>query len=191
MGNPFDTFGKGFKSGRSPLQVFTATASSGKKEQQKRVEQSSEMPTSVSLPPHLFIPASAQSVDIRRLANVPSGATVDLIVFTAPEGVVTKFIGYAVFNDALMFDLVNFVPTVNGKRVFPFHGDPQSNFKIGLGLTPDMGNNALIPCQLDMNPGEVLKWTFTNLDVVDVAAGIRMSGYVDSSVQRTIGRFGG
>jgi hypothetical protein len=149
------------------------------------------MPQAVSLPDHLFIPKTGQSVDIRRLANVPPATTVDLIVFTAPPGQKTKFIGYGVFCDALLFNLINFIPTVNGKRIFPFHGDPQVNFKIGLGLAPDLSNSAMINCQLDMNPGEVLKWTFTNNDLVDVAAGVRMVGYVDVTVIRTAGRFGG
>lgn len=192
--NPFDTYGKGFKQGMgdsSPLKTFTATATSGKEEQIQRKDESGRMPTPVALPPHLYIPSSGQSLDLRRLANVLPTTTVDLIVFTAPQGVQTKFIGYAVFNDALDFSLIEFVPTVDGKRIFPFHGDPQANFKIGLGLTPDMGNNALIQCQLDMSPGQVLKWTFTNNDVVDVAAGIRMSGYIDSTIIRKAGRVGG
>ncbi len=191
MKNPFNSYKRGFMNQVNPGKVFDAVSTTSKQDQARRIEQSGQMPQSVTLPDHLFIPQTAQSVDIRRLANVPPFATVDLIVFVAPQGVKTKFIGYGVFSDALLFNLVNFIPTVNGKRVFPFHGDPQVNFKIGLGLTPDLGNNALIPCQLDMNPGETLKWTFTNSDVVDVAAGIRMSGYVDSTVIRTAGRFGG
>lgn len=190
--DPFDTYGQGFNTSNTlPTDVFGAVGATSQADQQKRKEQSSLLPYAVSLPPHLFIPATAQSVDLRQLANVPPATTVDLIRFTAPQGVKTKFIGYAVFSDALMFTLIEFVPKVNNKRIFPFHGDPQNNFKIGLGLASDFSNAALVACQLDMNPGETLVWTFTNNDVVDVAAGIRMSGYIDSTIQRNIGRFGG
>jgi len=190
--NPFDTLGKGFNLGKKTgLDAFTATASSGKEEQQKRNEESAKMPVSVAFPPHLYVPYGAESVDMRRLANVTPGTNVELIRFTAPQGRKVKFIGYGVFCDALMFALVNFVPTVNGRRVFPYHGDPQRNFKIALGISSDLGNNALISCQLDLEPGQTLIWTFYNNDVVDVAAGVRMSGYVDSSIVRATGRFGG
>src|SRR5690606_1256312 len=108
-----------------------------------------------------------------------------------PTGVFVKFIGYGVFFDALMFDLINLVPSVNGLRVFPFHGDPNSKFKIGLGVGSDLSNTNIIQCQLDLQPNDLLEWTFTNNDVVDVAAGVRMVGYFDQSTQRKIGRFGG
>lgn len=187
--NPFETYDNAFHRGMNEgTNPFTAATMLSPEEIKRKQEQSSQMPAAVSLPPHLFIPESGQSVDIRRLANVVAGTSADLIVFTAPPGTKTKFIGYAIFSDALNFNLINFVPTLNGKRIFPFHGDPQANFKIGLGLAPDFSNGALIQCQLDMNPGEVLKWTFTNNDVVDIAAGVRMSGYVDFTIQRKTGR---
>jgi len=191
MSDQNDNYMKKFVQGFDPLKFADAVSASSKEDQAKRLQESGQMPQAVSLPDHLFIPKTGQSVDIRRLANVPPATTVDLIVFTAPPGQKTKFIGYGVFCDALLFNLINFIPTVNGKRIFPFHGDPQVNFKIGLGLAPDLSNSAMINCQLDMNPGEVLKWTFTNNDLVDVAAGVRMVGYVDVTVIRTAGRFGG
>jgi hypothetical protein len=131
-------------------------------------------------------------MDLRNLANVPP-ATADLLLlsFRGPKGGITKFIGYGVFFDALMFDLINLVPTVNGVRVFPFHGNPDQNFKIGLGTGADLSNVNLISCQLDLQPGDLLEWRFTNNDVVDVAAGVRMSGYFDQSTIRKTSRFGG
>lgn len=149
------------------------------------------MPTAVSLPPHLFIPGDAQSVDIRNLANVDPGTTVTLLTFRGPQGMLTKFINYAVFCDALLFDLINFVPLVNKRRVFPYHGNPDRNYKIGLGLAPDLSNNSLIACQLDLQPNDLVEWQFTNNDTVAVAAGVRMTGYVDQSTIRKTGRFGG
>ncbi|NJM09350.1 MAG: hypothetical protein HC883_00160 [Bdellovibrionaceae bacterium] len=47
------------------------------------------MPTAVSLPPHLFIPADAQSIDIRNLANVPPATTVDILTFRGRPGGLT------------------------------------------------------------------------------------------------------
>lgn len=190
--HPFQTYDTYFKQeAQRPFEPFAASAVASSKDQQRRQEISNIDPQAVTLPPHLFIPADAQSVDIRRLANVPPAATVTLLRFVGRKGTFTKFINYSVFFDALLFSLIDLVPTVNGVRVFPFHGDPQSNFKIGLGTGTDLSNANLIPCQLDLQPNDVLEWTFTNNDTVDVAAGVRMVGYVDQSTVRKIGRFGG
>jgi hypothetical protein len=190
--DPFSSYEAPFKdSVGGNVDPFTASSTSGQKEQARRQEQSSALPIAVSLPPHLFIPETGQSVDIRRLASVAPATSDRLIAFTAPKGAITRFIGYSVFNDALNFNLVEFVPKVNGRRVFPFHGDPQLNFKIALGLGPDMSNANSINCLLDLNPGDFLTWDFFNNDVVAVAAGVRMIGYVDQTITRKIGRFGG
>jgi hypothetical protein len=190
--NPFQTYDAPFKTEYStPYDTFTASRVSGAQDMQKRIEESSQMPLAVSFPPHLYIPADAQSVDIRELANVPPGMTYNLIEFTCPQAYIVKFINYSIFFDALMFDTVNLVPTVNNVRVFPWHGDPQQNYKIGLGVGSDLSNSNLIACQLDMRPNDTLIWTFTNNDTVDVAAGVRMVGYIDQSTISKTGRFGG
>lgn len=189
-GKPFKTYDQGFND-QTTNSVFESSKLSGDVAAQKRRADSSRNPTAVSLPPHLFIPADAQSIDIRTLANVPPATTVTLMTFKGRKGGLVKFIGYGVFFDALMFSLINMVPKVNGVRVFPFHGDPNQNFKIGLGLAPDLSNNSLIACQLDLQPQDVLTWDFTNNDVVDVAAGVRMSGYYSQGIVRDVGRFGG
>ena len=190
--NPFLTYNSGFtQQNQTPYQVFSSSPIAGPEDQKKRKQQSNVMPTAVSLPPHLFIPADAQSVDIRNLANVPPATTVDIMTFRGRPGGMTYFIGYGVFFDALLFSLINLIPTVNGSRVFPLHGNPDQNFKIGLGTGSDLSNANLISCQLILQPNDVLKWTFTNNDVVDVACGVRMSGYFDQSTIRKTGRFGG
>lgn len=191
--NPFDSYqGPFMPKLQEPNQVFNASVIADATDVKRRQEISNDMPVAVSLPPHLFIPADAQSIDLRNLANVPPASqNLLLMSFTAPKGGLTKFIGYGVFFDAIFFDLINIVPTVNGTRVFPFHGNPDRNYKIGLGTGADLSNVNLIPCQLDLQPGDVLEWRFTNNDVVDVAAGVRMSGYFDQSTTRKIGRFGG
>lgn len=190
--DPFQTYNASFEQNtQKPDQVFTASSVASQKDQQVRQQISGRNPTSVSLPPHLFIPADAQSVDIRNLANVPPATTVELLRFRCPQGQFVKFINYSVFFDALLFNLVNLVPTVNGVRILPFHGNPQANYKIGLGTGQDLSNANLIACQVDLQPNDVLVWEFTNSDVVDVAAGVRMVGYVDQSTIRKTGRFGG
>jgi len=191
--NPFLTYNKAYNNlPQNASDVFSASPVAGAQDIQRRTEISNQLPVAVTLPPHLFIPGDAQSVDLRNLANVaPASINLLLMSYRAPKGGITKFIGYGVFFDALMFDLINLVPTVNGSRIFPFHGNPDRNFKIGLGTGADLSNQNLIPCQLDLQPNDLLEWRFTNNDVVDVAAGVRMSGYFDQSTIRKTGRFGG
>lgn len=188
--NPFQTYDKNFKANmQQPFSVFSASPVAGAQEAQKRREDSNKDPQAVSLPPHLFIPADSQSIDISALANVPPATTVSLLNFTGKKGGVTYFIGYAIFNDALNLSLIDLEPTVNNARVLPLHGNPQLGFKLGLGLGADM--SVLIPVQLVLQPGDVLNWQFTNNDVVDIAAGVRMSGYFSQDVIRKTLRFGG
>ncbi len=195
MSDWLKNYGSGFQpSMTNPLKPLTGVSTTSAKDQERRIEQSGQAPQAVVFPAHvpiIGIPVSAQSVDLRRLATVDAGAETDLIIFIAPPTVTTKFTGYALFSDALDFNLVEFIPTVNGARIFPYHGDPQLNYKIALGLGSDFGNANLIPCQLDMSPGSVLKWHFVNKSLVPVSVGVRMSGYVDSTVKRLDGRVGG
>lgn len=189
-GRPFSTYDALFSNQmQTPFSVFGASPVSGAEDREKKAEQSGKMPIGVSLPPHLFIPADAQSVDISALANVPPATTVDLLTFRGPAGGITKFLGYSIFNDALSLATIELTPLVDDNRVFPFHGNPQLNFKMGLGLGPDM--QVLVPCQLDVMPGQIARWVFTNNDVVDIAVGVRMSGYYAQDITLKTGRFGG
>lgn len=149
--------------------------------------------TPVRLPPHLFIPEGAESLDIRVAADIGALTTTPtlLMEFQCPQGAQTHFISYAIFSDGSLAQNQQFIPEVDGRRVFPFQGDPQDNFKINLGLAPDLSNNSLIACQLTMNPGEKLQWKVINTNVIDIAMGVRMVGYVDRSMQRVQGRVGG
>lgn len=190
--DPFNTYDRSFQQElQRPDEVFSASSVASIEDQKRRREISGNDPQAVALPKHLFIPEDAQSVDIRNLANVPPGLTVDLLEFTCPKGMFVKFINYAVYFDALLFNLIDLVPLVNGNRILPYHGNPQQKYKIGLGTGQDLSNGNLIACQVDLQPGDKLVWRFTNNDVVDVAAGVRMVGYVDQSTIRKMGRFGG
>lgn len=188
--DPYINYNDPFKTNiQRPEEVFQASAIASAEDIKYRQEISNNQPMGVALPPHLFIPADAQSVDIRNLVNVPPLTTVDILDFSGRTGGFVKFIGYAIFNDALLLSSIELVPLVNNARVLPFHGNPNQNFKIGLGLSPDL--SVLIPCQLDLQPQDRLIWRFTNNGAVDVAVGVRMNGYYSQSTERKIGRFGG
>lgn len=144
------------------------------------------------LPPHLFIPPGAQALDIRRAANI-AGNTTDpflFMSFTCPQGVYTHFLSYGIFSDGTLAANQEFIPRKNGARVFNYQGDPNDNFKINLGLAPDLSNSSLITTQLTLSPGETIEWFVRNLNVVNVAMGVRMVGYVDSSQKRVAPRTG-
>lgn len=150
-----------------------------------------KFPTLVDLPRHLFIPAGAESIDIRKVMNVPSPTNrYKLFEFVAPQGCVTQFIGYGVYNDGDNAVNYNFLPLVNGVRVFRYHGDPTNYYKIALGLAPDLSNNSIIGCQLTLQPNDVLQWLVTNTSGVDTSMGIRMIGYFDATINRVSTKFG-
>lgn len=149
-------------------------------------------PTPVQLPPHLFIPAGAESLDIRVAADISAGSIqTQLMSFKCPKGATCHFISYAVFSDGTTAALQQFVPKVDGRRVFPYQGDPNDSFKINLGLAPDLSNNSLIQCQLGINPDETIAWFVDNTHVVDIAMGVRMVGYIDYTQKRINARTGG
>ena len=143
--------------------------------------------------PDLFVPAGAQSLDIRVAADIAAGTVTptSIMSFTCPIGAMTHFLAYAVFSDGTLAANQEFIPRANGSRAFPYQGDPNDNFKINLGLAPDLSNNSLIECQLTLNPGETIEWFVKNLNAVDVAMGVRMRGYVDYEQKRINARSNG
>jgi hypothetical protein len=143
----------------------------------------------VDLPRNLYAPAGSQSLELSATAAIPALTTVTLFTFTCPQGTVGQILGYA-FNSAAP-GLISFTPTVNGFRVFPFHGDPSSQFLIFTPTGPDLGNNSVIPAQLPLKPGDILGATVTNADIVPRAAAVRVSGYLISTIQFQDTRFGG
>lgn len=174
--------------------VLNATKVSDKEDLAKIKARQEIKPTPVELPSHIFpnIPLGSQPLDFRKLCLVAAASVeTEFMSFLAPNGSRTVFQAYAIFSDALDADKTEFIPRVDGVRVFPYHGDPTNNFKINLGLAPDISNNALIPSQLVLEPGQRITWYVTNTDTVDVAMGVRMVGYFDSSARRVTPRFGG
>lgn len=194
--NPFDRYKKGFDlSTQNPtdfLNTAVGSATSTRIQRQEEKTEGTDQKVNITqFPRHLFTPEGARSIDIRNLAIIPPATTFDILVFTAPEATTVFFTHYAIFNDALLFANVEFLPTVNHRRIYPFHGEPSNNFKIALGLAPDLSNNSLIEGQLQVNPSETVRWTVTNSDVVDVVMGVRMKGYIDSTTSRINRVFGG
>ncbi|MEO5348879.1 MAG: hypothetical protein H7836_04460 [Magnetococcus sp. YQC-3] len=147
-------------------------------------------PTKVSFPPHLYIPEGAESIDLRKVVSVPI-ATVDaeLFSFTAPPGAVVRFIKYGVFNDGLLASDYQFKPLLAGSRVFRYHGDPTDNYRIALGLGPDLSESSMIPCQIVLQPNQTFQWLVTNNSAVATAMGVRMVGYLDTSLMNVTPRF--
>lgn len=138
-------------------------------------------PVAVSFPPHLFIPQGAASIDIRRCCTVTPGSVRETMMsFTAPQGGVTQFISYAIFNDGLLEENYEFRCLVDGSNALAYHGDPMKNYKIALGLGPDLSNVNLIPMQLAIQPGQTVVWTVTNNAAVDTVMGVRMVGYINT-----------
>lgn len=197
--NPFTSWQHGFNNktqdGQKALREGYQTPSETQLKQRSQERDISGTKVQ-ELPYHLFTPYGAENADLRNLALVPAGTQFNIIDFTNPVGAKLFFIGYTVFTDALTFANIEFRPTVNGKRILPFHGNPntlnspnQPAFKIGLGVSSDFAT--LVPCQVGLNPGERLLWTIINNEAVDQVFGVRMSGYVDTTGSRTNTRFGG
>ena len=138
----------------------------------------------IEFPDHLYIPKASESIDIRNLAQLDPAETFEILRFQCPQGVRATFIGYGIFNDALLASEVEFIPRVNGQRILPYHGTPpatgdtqQGSYRMSLGVSPDLANSALVPCLINLNPRDVLTWTAVNLAAVAGVMGVRMSGY--------------
>lgn len=190
--NPFKKATQGFQlKGQGGKGFSHATTASTPGEQAKRAAEGNSEAQSVEFPRHLYTPEGAQTVDIRKVCLVAPGDTDAILSFTAPQGAVTRFTHYGIFNDGALEDDFQFIPTVNGRRAFPFHGDPQENFRISLGLGPDLTNNSMIEATIALNPGETIAWTAQNGSAVPVTLGVRMKGYLDFSQRRVQTRYGG
>ena len=152
-------------------------------------------PVPVEFPRHLYPPPGVDTIDFRIVRQMDPTSEFDLIDFTPQlQGIqATVFIThYAIFNDGLLEADFAFQPTLNGARIYPFHGNPAFNPSlISLGLGPDETNNSLINGYLVMNPQDRLVWRAFNKDVVSVAMGVRVVGYVDQTSKRRSVRIGG
>lgn len=156
----------------------------------------------IELPRHLYPPQGAKGIDIRRTCIVPAAtSTRELLMrFVCPQGSIAHFMAYGIYSDGLFLNDIEFIPLVNGSRVYPYHGTPidiagtngaQQYFKMALGLAPNLSNANLINGELVLQPGQVIEWYCTNLAAVETVMGVRMVGYFDASLGISSTKFGG
>jgi hypothetical protein len=146
-----------------------------------------------NFPLHLYPPRGSITVDMRNVESLLAGTSSVLLRWQVPLGMRAFFTGYGIYTDAALAANIEFIPKVNGNRIFPFHGypDPVNGiFRMDLGVAPDLGNEALVQCQLDVLPGQVLTWEAFNNAAVASVMGVRMQGYITSG-ENEMGRFGG
>jgi hypothetical protein len=138
--------------------------------------------------PFINIPQSGQSLDIRRVVEASAG-TIDalLIKFSPPPGAEAIITAYGVYSDAQFAIDTEFVPLLNGTRVFPYHGTPRDvnnpqllPYKISLGLGPDLSNESMIECNLRIQEGQTFEWYISNTSTVAQVLGVRFKGYLRS-----------
>ena len=148
-------------------------------------------PTPILLPRYTTAPEGAETVDIRRIAVLNPGEVFDLFTFTCLPGTTTVLFGYALYTDVLSNTDLQWLPTIDSRRILAYHGDPADSYKINLALGIDLSQAALIPCQVIMQPGQVLKWQVSNLGPSQVSMGVRMTGYLDVGQRLTASKIGG
>lgn len=149
-------------------------------------------PIEVKFPSHLFPPRNVASFDARKVCSIdPTGTgRYELFRFQVPQGACLVLTHYAIYSDALDASLISFSPEVDGNRVWPYHGDPSSNFKMNLGLAPDLSNVALIEGNMILQPGQTFVWWLTNTQTVPAIMGARLKGYFDQANRLQSGSFG-
>lgn len=157
--------------------------------QKKILEKLSSKPE-ISFPHILYAPEGSQTVDLRNLADVDPASEFTLIDFVAPEGGNTQITHFGIFNDGLLASDFDFFPRIDGRRIYTFHGDPLNQFRIYLGVAPDLGNDSLFQATVTMQPGQRLTWVAENRSAVVTSMGVRVVGYVDR-VKREQYRWGG
>ncbi len=76
---------------------------------------------------------------------------------------------------------------LNGKRILRFHGRQVVlngnvvDYKLNLGVSPDLSASALIPCYIRVKPSDRLTVEASNLsDEVARPMGFRLHGYLNS-----------
>lgn len=149
-------------------------------------------PVPVLFPRTRSAPEGAETVDIRRIAVLAPLESITLFSFTCNPGTTSVFFGYALFTDALSNGDVLWLPTIDNRRILAYHGDPATGYTINLAIGIDLSEAASIPCQIFMQPGQVLRWQITNQSVTNqVSMGVRMTGYLDVGQQLTSSKIGG
>lgn len=140
---------------------------------------------------HLAAPEGAETVDPRRLSLTVPGDDFILWQFQCPNGATTVFYRYVLFTDAVNAANIEFVPTIDGNRILAYHGDPNNQYKMNLSIGIDLAEESSIPCQIFMQPGQILAWRVINNAPNPVSMGVRMMGYIDFGQRLTSSKIGG
>jgi hypothetical protein len=138
--------------------------------------------------PFIHVPSYAQSLDVRRVVEASSGTTNDLLIkFQPPAGMEAIITAYGIYTDAQFAIQTEFVPTLNGRRVFPYHGTPvdlnnprRIPYRLSVGVGPDLSNENMIECNLRILENDVFEWRITNASSVVQVLGVRFKGYLRS-----------
>lgn len=149
--------------------------------------------------PFVNLPKNAESVDIRRVSDTSAGTFEALFLkFQPPKGYEAIITGYGIFSDAQFAISTEFIPKINGSRVFTYHGQPRDTnnpfilpYKICLGLGPDLTDVSLIECSLRIKETDVFEWYLTNASAVTQTMGVRFKGYLRSVNEARDYRVGG
>lgn len=142
-------------------------------------------------PDHLYPPKDVSTLDIENTVVVNPTSNFTLLTFTCPKDAFTRIIAFAVFNDGLAAADFDFVPTIDNRRVFPYHGDPTDNFRIYMGVTSDIGNEALRYAMTDFQAGQTFTMLAINRGLIATTMSARIVGYVSSKGGRAQNTYGG
>jgi hypothetical protein len=138
--------------------------------------------------PFINIPQSGQSLDIRRVVEASAGTINALLInFQPPVGMEAIITAYGVYSDAQFAIETEFIPLLNSRRVFPYHGTPTDinnpqvlPYRISLGLGPDLSNESMIECNLRIQDNQKFEWLISNTSIVPQVLGVRFKGYLRS-----------
>jgi hypothetical protein len=150
-------------------------------------------PIRTSLPEHLYIPEGAESLDISKVIEIEKN-TIDpetIITLQAKEGETIVIIAYAIYTDAEFASTINFFFKKNGGNALRYHGTPDDpvspkSYDMNLSLAPDLKNDALKNCQIQLTPRDTLEISVVNcIDDLDIPMGVRIVGYVLQGASKT------
>lgn len=139
----------------------------------------------VSLPENVYHPEGSETFDIMRLQINGPQLKETVLKYSANEMQTIRFTHYGIFNNRAKGAEVRFYPTINGARILKWHGDPMENFALYLSVGIDLSEQAMIPCDIKLLPGQTLEWVAENISPVEGEFGVRMRGYVVNSNKLT------
>ena len=122
------------------------------------------------------------------MVDASAGTTSAMLInFQPPRGMEAIITAYGIYTDAALAVDTEFVPLLNGTRVFPYHGTPTDinnpnkiPYRISLGLGPDLSNESMIECNLRIQDTQTFQWFITNSSALSQVMGVRFKGFLRS-----------